>query len=103
MHSTFRNLIEAMQAERQVRVSRVILEDAAVSPGATVDSQTGVVAPAHQRLYLSLLPRSFTQTGAARAHPPQDKLADVKVKAQNHNVDAIDQQQRGCIIPVNKT
>lgn len=100
---TFRNLIEPMQTEGQVRVSRVVLEDPTVCSGATVDSQTGFIAPAHQRLYLSLLTRSFTQTGAAGAQLPQDKLTDAKVKAQNHDVDAVDEQQTGSVVPVNKT
>lgn len=65
-----------MEAERKVRVSRVILEDAAVSPGATVDSQTGVNVPADQRLCLRLLVWTFTQTGAAGAELPQNKLAN---------------------------
>lgn len=86
-----------------MRVSGVVLEDPTVCSGATVDSQTCVVVPAHQWLRLSLLPRPFAQTGAARTHLPQDKLADAKVKAQNHNVDTVDQQQTGSVIPVNKT
>lgn len=96
---TLRNLIEAMQAEGQMRVSRVILEDPTVCSGATVDSQAGVIVPAHQRLYLRLPTGSFTQTGAARAHLSQDKLTDAKVKAQNHDVDSVNQQQTGGIIP----
>lgn len=97
---TFGNLIEAMQAERQVRVPRVVLEDAAVCPGAAVDSQTGVVVPAHQGLYLPLLAGSFAQTGAARTQLPQHKLADAKIEAQNHDVDRVDQQQTGGVVPV---
>lgn len=92
-----------MQAEREMRVSRVVLEDPTVCSGATVDSQTCVVIPAHQWLSLSLLSRPFAQAGAARTQLPQDKLANAKVKAQNHDVDAIDQQQAGSVIPVNKT
>lgn len=100
--STFGDLIESVQAEGQVRVSRVVLEDPAVRPGATVDSQTGVVVPAHQRPRLRLLAGAFTQTGAARAQLPQDELADAQVEAQDHDVDAVDQQQTGSVIPVNK-
>lgn len=100
---TFRNLIEAMQAEGQVRVSRVVLEDPTVCSGATVDSQTGVIVPAHQRLSLRLLVGSFTQTGAARAHLSQHEFTDAKVEAQNHDVDSIDQQQTGSVVPGNKT
>lgn len=96
---TLRNLIEAMQAEGQMRVSRVILEDPAVCSGATVHSQAGVIVPAHQRLNLRLLTGSFAQTGAARAHLSQDKLTDAKVEAQNHDVDSVNQQQTGSIIP----
>lgn len=68
-----------------------------------MDSQTGVVVPAHQRPSLGLLTGPFTQTGAARAQLPQDKLTDAKVEAENHDVDGIDQQQTGGVIPVNKT
>lgn len=100
---TFRNLIEAMQAEGQVRVSRVVLEDPTVCSGATVDSQTGVIVPAHQRLSLRLLVGSFAQTGAARAHLSQHELTDAKVEAQNHDVDSIDQQQTGSVVPGNET
>lgn len=103
MYSTFRDLIEAVQAEGQVRVSRVVLKDAAVCPGATVDAQTGVVIPANERLRLLLLPGTFTQTGAAGTHLPQHKLADAKVEAENHNVDAVDQQQTGSVVPADKT
>lgn len=67
-----------------------------------MDPQTGVFAPAHQRLCLRLLAGSLTQTGAARAHLPQDKLADAKVEAQDHDVDAVDQQQTGSVVPVHK-
>ena len=100
---TFGDLIEAVQAEGQVRVSRVVLEDPAVRSGSTVDSQTGVVIPAHQRLRLRLLAGPFTQTGAAGAQLPQDELTDAKVKAQNHDVDGVDQQQTGSVVPVSKT
>lgn len=92
-----------MQAEGQVRVTRVILEDPAVCPRATVDSQTGVIIPAHQRLRLRLLARPSTQTGAARAQLSQHKLTDAKVEAQNHNVDNVDHQQTGSVVPRNKT
>lgn len=51
---TFRNLVEAVQAEGQVREAGLVLEDPAVGPGAAVDPQDGVVAPAHQRLPLLL-------------------------------------------------
>lgn len=86
-----------------MRVSRVILEDPAVCSGATVDSQAGVIVPAHQRLPLRLLAGPFSQTGAARAELSQHKLADAKVKAQNHDVDHVDQQQTGSIVPGNKS
>lgn len=89
-----------MQAERQVRVPRVVLEDAAVCSGAAVDSQTGVVVPAHQGLYLRLLAGSFAQTGAARTQLLQHKLTDAKIEAQNHDVDRVDQQQTGGVVPV---
>ena len=92
-----------MQAEGQVRVSWVILEDAAVCSGATVDAQAGVVIPAHKRLPLRLLAGPFPQTGAARTELSQHKLTDAKVKAQNHDVDHVDQQQAGCIVPGNKS
>lgn len=67
-----------------------------------MDSQACVVVPVHQRLRLSLLRLPLTQTRAARTHLPQDKLADAKVEAQNHNIDNIDQQQTGGVIPVNR-
>lgn len=99
---TFRNLIEAMQAERQVRVSGVILENPAVCSGATVYSQAGFFVPAHQRLRLCLLTGFSAQTGAARTQLPQDELTDAKVEAQNHDVDDVDQQQTGSVVPGNR-
>lgn len=91
-----------MQAEGQVRVARVILEDPAVCPRATVDSQTGVIVPAHQRLRFPLLAGASSQTGATRAQLSQHKLTDAKVEAQDHNVDDIDHQQTGSVVPGNK-
>lgn len=88
-----------MQAEGQVRVSRVVLEDPAVCSGPTADPQTGDVVPAHQRLRLRLFAGSFTQTGAAGAQLPQDKLTDTKVEAQNYDVDDVDHQQTGSVVP----
>lgn len=102
MFFTFWNLIEAMQTEGQVGVSRVVMEDPAVSSGAIVDMQSGVFTPAQQSMCLSLLSGSVAQTGAAGAQLPQDKLADAQVKAQNHDVDTIDQQQAGSVVPVNR-
>lgn len=67
-----------------------------------MDSQACVVVPAHQRLCLGLLRLPLTQTRAAGTHLPQDKLTDAKVEAQNHNIDDIDQQQTGGVIPVNR-
>ena len=103
MGSTFRDLVEAVQAEGQLRVARVVLEDAAVRPGAAVHPQAGVVAPAQQRLRLLLFPGPFSQAGAAGAQLPQEELADAQVEAQHHDVDAVDQQQAGGVVPANKT
>lgn len=97
---TFGNLIEAVQAEGQVREAGLVLEDPAVGSGAAVDPQAGVVAPAHQRLPLLLGP--FSQAGAAGAHPPQHKLADAEVKTQNHDVHHVDQEERGGVVPAGK-
>lgn len=98
--NTFRDLIEAMQAEGQVRVARVVLEDPTVSSGATVDSQAGVVAPAQQRLHLRLPAGPLSQAGAAGTQLPQHKLADAQIEAQDDDVDSVDQQQAGSVIPV---
>lgn len=84
-------------------VSRVVLEDPAVGSGAAVDSQAAVIAPAHQRLSLQLLAGSFAQTGAAGAELPQEELADAQVEAQHHDVDAVDQQKTGGVVPGNQT
>lgn len=94
---TFRNLIEAVQAERQVREAGLVLENPAVGSGAAVDPQAGVVAPAHQGLPLLL--GAFSQAGAAGAQPPQHKLADPEVETQNHNVHHVDQEETGGVIP----
>lgn len=99
---TLRDLVEAVQAQGQVRVSRVVLEDAAVPSGPAVDSQTGVFVPARQRLRLRLLPGAWAQAGAAGAQPPQDELTDPEVEAQNHDVDAVDQQQAGGVVPAGR-
>lgn len=88
-----------MQAEGQVRVSRVVLENSTVGSGAAVDPQTAVVVPVHQGLVLVLLPCSVAQAGAARTQLPQHKLTDAKVKTQNHDVEAVDQQERGSLVP----
>lgn len=85
-----------------MRITRFVVEDPAVCSGATVHSQAGVVVPAHQRLSLCLLSGSFTQARAARAQLSQHKLTDAKVKAQNHNVDHIDQQKTGGVVPGNQ-
>lgn len=100
---TFRNLVEAVQAEGQVRVARVVLEDPTVGSGATVDPQAGVVAPAHQRLRLGLLAGASAQTGAAGAQLPEDELADAEVEAQDHDVEGVDQQQRRGVVPASRT
>lgn len=94
---TFGNLVEAVQAEGQVREAGLVLEDPAVGSGAAVDPQAGVVAPAHQRLPLLL--GALSQAGAAGAHPPQHKLADAEVEAQNHDVHHVDQEERGGVVP----
>lgn len=96
---TFRDLIEAVQAEGQVRVARVVLEDPAVCSGATVDPQAGVVTPAHQRLHLRLPTGPSGQASAAGAQLLQHKLADAQVEAQDNDVDAVDQQQAGGVVP----
>lgn len=88
-----------MQAERQVRVARVVLEDPAVGSGAAVHSQAAAVAPAHQRLHLRLPAGPLAQAGAAGAQLLQHKLADAQVEAQNDDVDAVDQQQAGGVVP----
>lgn len=98
--STFRNLIEAVQAEGQMREAGLVLEDPAVGSGAAVDPQAGVVAPAHQRLPLLL--GGYSQAGAAGAQPPQHKLTDAQVEAQNHNVDHVDQEETGSLVPGSK-
>lgn len=97
---TIRDLIEAMQAEGQVRVARVVLEDPTVCSGATVDSQAGGVAPANQRLHLSLPAGPLAQAGAAGTQLPQNKLADAQIEAQDNDVDPVDQQQAGGVVPV---
>lgn len=99
---TFGDLIEAMQAEGQVRVARVVLEDPAVCSGSTVDSQAGAVTPAHQRLHLRLPTGLFGQASAAGAQLLQHKLADAQVEAQDNDVDTVDQQQAGGIVPVKR-
>lgn len=96
---TIRDLVEAVQAERQVRVARVVLEDAAVCPGAAVDAQAGAVAPAHQRLRLRLPAGALGQAGAAGTQLPQHKVADAQVEAQHDDVDPVDQQQAGGVVP----
>lgn len=88
-----------MKAEGQVRVARVVLEDPTVCPGVTVDSQAGVVAPAPQRLHLGLPAGAFSQAGAAGTELPQHKLADAQVEAQDNDVDSVDQQQAGGVVP----
>lgn len=98
--ATFGNLIEAVQAEGQVREAGLVLEDPAVGSGAAVDPQAGVVAPAHQRLPFLL--GAFGQAGAAGAQPPQHKLTDAEVKAQNHDVHHVDQEEAGGLIPERK-
>lgn len=94
---TFGNLVEAVQAEGQVGEARLVLEDAAVGSGAAVDPQAGVVAPGQQGLPLLL--GAFSQAGAAGAQPPQHKLADAQVEAQNHDVDHVDQEEAGSVVP----
>lgn len=64
-----------------------------------MDSQAGVVTPAHQRLHLRLSAGPFAQASAAGAQLLQHKLADAQVKAQDNDVDSIDQQQAGGIVP----
>ena len=71
---TFWDFVEAVQAERQVRVAGVILEDAAVGPRPVVGPQAGVEA--HQGPGLVGPPGVLPQTGAAGAEAAQDELAD---------------------------
>lgn len=85
-----------MQAEGQVGEAG-LLEDAAVGSGAAVDPQAGVVAPGQQGLPLLL--GAFSQAGAAGAQPPQHKLADAQVEAQDHDVDHVDQEEAGSVVP----
>lgn len=94
---TVRDLVEAVQAEGQVGEAGLVLEDPAVRPGAAVDPQAGVVAPAHQGL--PLLVGAFGQAGAAGAQPPQHELADAQVEAEDHDVDHVDQEEAGGVVP----
>ena len=98
---TFWDFVEAVQAERQVRVARVILEDPAVGPRPVVGPQAGVEA--HQGPGLLGPPGILPQTGAAGAEATQDELADAQVEAQHHDVDAVHQQQTGRVVPASHT
>lgn len=100
--NTIRDLVEAVQAEGQVRVARVVLEDPAVGSGAAVDSQAGVVTPAYQRPNLRLPAGAFGQAGAAGTQLSQHKLADAQVEAQDDDVDSVDQQQAGGVVPARR-
>lgn len=100
--NTIRDLIESMQAEGQVRVARVVLEDPTVCSGATVDSQAGVVTPANQRLHFRLPAGPLAQASAAGTQLPQHKLADAQIEAQDNDVDSVDEQQAGGVVPVRR-
>lgn len=79
------------------------MEDSAICSGTATDSQAGVVVPANQSLRFHFVTRTRAQTGAAGAQLPQDKLTDAEVKAQDNNVDTVDQKQTGGLVPARKT
>lgn len=97
--TTFRDLVEPMQTEGEVRVARVILEDPTVGSGATVHPQTGVIAPAYQGLGLVAFAVPLAQTGATGAELPEDVLTDAQVETQHDNIQPVDQQQTCRVVP----
>lgn len=98
---TFADLVQAVKTEREVGISGVVLEDAAVGSGAPVNPQAGVVATSHQRLLLLALSRALAQTHAARAEALHHVLADLQIEAQHHHVHAVHQQKTRAVIPAN--
>lgn len=98
---TFADLVQAVKTEREVGISGVVLEDAAVGSRAPVKSQAGVVAPSHQRLLLLVLSRALAQTHAARAEALHHVLADLQIETQHHHVHAVHQQKTRAVIPAN--
>lgn len=88
-----------MQAERQVGISRVVLEDAAVGSGAAVKAEAAVLAPSHQRLLLVALLRALIHTRAARTEALHHVLADLQIETQHTHVHAVHQQETRAVIP----